>query len=561
MGWFAIACIFGLLLFWTWEVQSRKGKHAVAKVAAVTAVSLIAFFLIWAWFVDGAHTPARIIDRLGHGIVARFLFGLMLGFGIAYAMDFSPFAQPKGGKKPKGNVGSESVGLGKLGTSVLLSLGIGVAILALAAPHLDNWLRRVTTLKSSLIELQLGGIATHKISVAEGIAALTDAHSLAVLRNYNISMQLDIEFFERFDPQKVKNGKELLHVFNGLISPIAICVQTALDNGLSYDSARLKLRPLVDNVTTILLVDEQIVQSADPPGKVASVQDSRREKFWADLQLIPELFSEYLGTKREECLAIPSKYAEKTKSIDRKIAFPDVRDYKNVSPLYVAALHFMTFETDGDTALRILQKVEKRPDFLKDYSFLWLAAKLSYVQGRPGDIGISYFGYLEEMRRVARQRQDKIAELKQICSITKCAEELRLWIERLSIRERRAELLAMNSSAYYVAEDLARDLKSAASYQAKAKQYAEEIHKAIKNKEVTGDKYNFLDTYAYATMVLEARKSNPDVNKFKKMAEILEEVVESYEIAYKDTPVDKFDLTELKIVRAHLASARELAGE
>jgi hypothetical protein len=180
VGWFAIACIFGLLLFWTWEIQLKKGKQAVLKLAVFSAAALIVLFFIWARFIDDAHTFAQFVDRLGHGIVARFLFGLLLGFGIGYGIDFSPFVRPKSGKKPKSNVGSESPGLGKLGTSVLLAIGIGIVLLGLAAPHLDNWLSRVTTLKSSVIELQLGGVATHKISVAEGFAATSEAHKAAV---------------------------------------------------------------------------------------------------------------------------------------------------------------------------------------------------------------------------------------------------------------------------------------------------------------------------------------------------------------------------------------------
>jgi hypothetical protein len=120
----------------------------------------------------------------------------------------------------------------------------------------------------------------------------------------------------------------------------------------------------------------------------------------------------------------------------------------------------------------------------------------------------------------------------------------------------------MNGSTYFIAEDLARGFRSAPSYEAIAKEYAEEIYRAVKKEENPGAKNNYLDTYAYATMVFEARKANPSRDKFKKMAEILENVVQTMEKELRDQDViNKLDLNELKVARAHLASARELAGE
>ena len=403
--------------------------------------------------------------------------------------------------------------------------------------------------------------------MAEGLAATYDAHSLDVLNNYNEAMLNNIKYFEEFEKKDMMNERRLLHVFDKLISPLTRCVLKALRNGLSIDNARSALRPIVDDLEVMLLVEEGIVEG----GLTDSEWDELHQKFWRGLLRIPTKFADYLGGEKDQkylkvdkkiCVDMASDYAKHPQSSDPKIAYPDIRDHKNSPALYVAALHFMAFLADSDTALRILQKVENRPSFQQDYSFLWLAAKLSYFQGKPVDVGDSYFRYLEQWRNTARQRQSTIASSKRQCAIVKCADEFRTLIGQLGRRERRAELLAMNGSAYFVAEDLARGIRSAVSYEAIVKEYAEEIRLAVKKKGFPDEKNNFLDTYAYVTMVIEARRANPSRDKFKKMAEILENVVQTMEKEQRGQEViNKLDLNELKIVRAHLASARELAGE
>jgi hypothetical protein len=148
----------------------------------------------------------------------------------------------------------------------------------------------------------------------------------------------------------------------------------------------------------------------------------------------------------------------------------------------------------------------------------------------------------------------------------------------LLCREQEAELLAINSAAYYIAEDLGRGNEYAIPYITQLQEYAEDIKRLVDLVDsldkrviqtnpfysfVEGLKYSLLDTYAYATLVLEARKPNPDYDMLKKkVVPELKRVVGNMEDAIKRrSRIEKIDLVELKVARTHLASALELAGE
>src|SRR5262245_33549462 len=106
-------------------------------------------------------------------MVARFILGVVLGFGFAYAIEEDRRArgQPAGrGIRP----------------NTYMMVGLALIVLAGIAPHLDHWLSRVSGFKSSIIEIQLTSISTvHKGSMADARESFHDEKVLEVLGGYD----------------------------------------------------------------------------------------------------------------------------------------------------------------------------------------------------------------------------------------------------------------------------------------------------------------------------------------------------------------------------------------
>jgi hypothetical protein len=219
------------------------------------------------------------------------------------------------------------------------------------------------------------------------------------------------------------------------------------------------------------------------------------------------------------------------------------------------------FLADNDKALRILEKAQSTHH--KDYYFLYLMGRLRYYQGKPGDIIGLYLGPLVEMRRMAETHIATLENAKQTC-----AEDT-----QLLCYEKTAKLSATNLATYYIAEDLARDNPYAIPYEARLHDYADEIKaildasdKASKdpfNVYVQNGRYDFLDTYAYAMLVIEARKPNPDYDVIRKtLVPMLKSIVGYRREKISRAPQStRRDVAQLRTSEAHLASALDLGGE
>jgi len=311
--------------------------------------------------------------------------------------------------------------------------------------------------------------------------------------------------------------------------------------------------------------------------------------FWKQLLALPEAIQDFLDNKKDVCLGYQKKYQECVENPAQdpicppyaqknpgSVTYPRIRDYRNLPYLYVAASLLFSFMTDDDSALRVLHVAEanigasgNKALAFKDYSFLQSAGQLSYYLGKPGDIGSSYFDYLEKMRITASGRVATLKGALESCADSACKKNVGKMLRRHWI----AQLLATNKLAIYLAEDLARESGNAFNYVARVEEYAAWLEKADdegtkreaidKYYAVADDfRYYIMDTYLYAYLVLEARKTNADVEKFRKLKAQFQQVVEHIENEAAKTPnFKKIELTLVKIVRAHLASARELAGE
>ena len=607
MGWFAIACICGYLGYWAWRTLSNwlagknqianteilslaidlsgyserllslsnwlDRKHTIAKHNAGTIAATIAFailfagLVVWAIWSQDARTVGQIADSLHHGLVARFILGLVLGAGAAFVIaERSPL-------KPGG--GDAAPTPGGLPMHLILSMGIGILLLALTAPYVDGWFRRLAGFKSPLIELQLvAGASTHKVSVTEGLDSLINQHHLAYMMHYDIRIRQDINYFSKYGQNgqnqngTIKSAVELLSTFERILVPVMTCVQTAIDQGwLSIDSARQMITPSAELLEQIIFGE----------AKLGEKLEEKHEQFWQYLTKLPEIIHSRVGIS--DCYAVPLVSHDMETPKDLKALSRKFQDYNNVPYLHVAAALLISFTGDSDNALRVLQKAKDlqradgRPalDF-KDFTFLYLMARLSYYQSRPGDMSNLYLGSLNEMRDLARSRIKILEQAKEQCEMDSSPRGINL--SPLCFAQI-YEVVATNLTAWFLSEDLARGNEYAKNYTAQLQEDAEEIkrlldelHKHGPNKNsfysyLQNDEDGLLDTYAYAKLVLESRKPNPDYDLIKKeVIGVLRKVIGHREEKIKNSPqIDRYELGQLKVSQAHLASAQDLAGE
>jgi hypothetical protein len=257
VGWFVLTSICGFLAYRCWQTLSGWFERAYPNsreparflFAAVEFGIVLAALALWVMWSKRAATFDEIVDALGQGTVARFMLGLVLGVGAAFVTEdrlrarayhdgavgsaaqptTAPAASPAAdqaapttasaggadtgaservGRDAKGRDAKERSSSG-LGTHFVLSVALGITLLALAAPHIDRWLGNLTTLKSPLIEFQLTAATTHKISVAENAERLFNNQSLELLKEYQYEIQQDTEFLEKFG-QEIPNHDTIL---------------------------------------------------------------------------------------------------------------------------------------------------------------------------------------------------------------------------------------------------------------------------------------------------------------------------------------------------------------
>jgi hypothetical protein len=329
-----------------------------------------------------------------------------------------------------------------------------------------------------------------------------------------------------------------------LIAPTAKCVVGLNDGQLSLETIRQKFRPIGDLLEQITLGYQD--------------DESMRNEFWSHFVKIPiELQRLNVTTKDFGCTSILEEYQY---GIGDTQKFPMMYDYRHLPYLYVASALLMHFLQDDDVALQILRK--NRTTANPDALYWKLLASFNYYQGRDTDEVVEP---LEKWHLAIESRLEKIRDCQ-------CDREKQ---KRMHDREARNEIIMMNNYGYYVSEDLARGVKSAEQFAATAQDYLLRIKRAVDTGDAAAgdsdDKDDFLDTYAYGTIVMEARKSTPEVETFREMSHLLAELVEHYERKLRDRDptsdsgeghlADHFDAAALKAVRVHYAAARELAGE
>ncbi len=587
MGWFPIAFIIGFLGFWRWREWSTWSRQT----RSLWLVALVLIILVLTGIAIGyvcKYSTPFLFDWIGQGLVGRILLGLLLGIATAYVVErrsavhaahlkiLETAAHQRRATAVSGKELDYGMPEGIAGASLTGTLWIAVVVVlfAIAAPHLDGWLRRVTSLKTPFGELQIASISSQRLIAADSLDVFADELTMEILSHYDEPIRMDAEYLRKVEipdlerrssqglgsspalerelerQKKVaSDADELLAVFKGLISPIADCVYHAVRGGLAIDSVRQQVRPIANALYHILAIE-------GGGGKIpdGSYNDSHN-LFWNELQALPKKVEPFLTTdKQGECAKIVPGYQTGNGRL------PEIRKYKDMPYLYVAALLFTALMRDEDVSLKIINDKIELP--FKDYAFRTYAAHLAYNLGRPTKAVLEL---VEGMRQIARDHHEKLRLKDEECKKRKCDPPELEMISRQRRRERAAWTFATNSLTYYVAGDLVQGGKAGEGYRSRLEEFAEELRAVVKDmKDVLADddKYSYIDSYAYATIVLEAQKKSLDLEKIKITLAELEKVVEYWgKRASDEIRADRVVINILKITRAHLSAARELANQ
>ncbi len=562
MAWFIAAGLLGFASYYAW--QPLAGRNAASKFFALVLTLAVAFAALWVWAfcIAKANSINALLDGLGQGVAVRFLLGFALGVGAAYVTRRRSGAAEQ---PPQSLLEGE-------GRTAYLSVALAIVLLAVVAPHVDRWQSRLTSLKASGVEIQLAAISSKLNAVKPDTREFfADQAVLNYVIAFAFFAKQDYDFLFRFDLRDLQQRlaenpgdaalktliehktkqltllQQTRQAFEMVVSPLARCIKLAIDNGLNIDSAREKLRPLADKMTEIIIREEEFLATSPRPDP-KNLQDAR-QSFWEDLTKIPKVISAYLKTAdRDRCESI-SKVT---------IApIPQYGEHKNLPHFFGAMSYLLMFVNNDGLALTTMQRAQSGWNF-EDFRVPYLRALLMYYQGYSID---RYKGILDSMRATAQRQQAVIKRVIDRCG-SGCDAELKRLSVVLTERARGADLLAINTIVYGVAQDLAAGAPSVVALEPIALELAAELKRAVDKDEHNQNKGTFLDTYAFLTLVVEARKQDRDHKKINEAINILKTLV-AYEeeqlkvMALQKVPT-KQDYVTLKELRAHLEAGNAL---
>src|SRR5262249_11777647 len=258
MGWFALACLVGFAI-------SRASRALRVQPAGGMAILAVALFgaVVWALFTAPAPTFAYVTDTIGAGVLARFILGLIFGLLIGLVLQ---------------------TGIPK---TAYLWIAIVVALLALVAPHIDRWMSRATSVKASVVEIQLSRISAEVKNVkADKRESFANDEALGLLAEFPNVIEKDLAFISHFaipntEREPARNSTErselekqlgtlktqerqltqLHQFFKDIVAPLANCAKAAVMNGLDVESIRELLRPTANLLMQIVLLENEQISA------------------------------------------------------------------------------------------------------------------------------------------------------------------------------------------------------------------------------------------------------------------------------------------------------------
>jgi hypothetical protein len=341
--------------------------------------------------------------------------------------------------------------------------------------------------------------------------------------------------------------KDLREIFDKVITPLAKCTLSAIDRGLDPESARTAVRPVVDVIVQILLLAD--TRDHESPAKGEALDKDLSDK----LRTLSEQTAKYLnGQERDKCLEFGSS------------PLPPYAKHRQSPQLYTAIAYLVLFSNADELALKIMRDAEGR-GVEPDLTFLRLQYRILWFQNESA---FRYLPYLEKARRAARANRQLVDIALSRCKVLRCTEFST--IEEHSYRFRHEELRAMNNIAYGIAQDMAGRVSSAEPLQGIAEDYVEEILKVIDSGDMEkiapkgseNIKYSYLDTVAFVWLVVQARKSNPNLEVVRKAEAMFAKAVGQGEIALAEEISRQDERTQTQYsqarARQQLRSYRQL---
>jgi hypothetical protein len=547
--WFLIAAIVGLLTYFAFRPLGTAQLSALA--AIIVIVAAIAAYVFRHWLL---HAEIGQVERL------RLLLGFLTGLAGGYLF--------------------VNVGITLSANSVLWT-ALGVFVFALVAPHFDQWARHLSSFKASGVEIQLATISNRVKAVQpDSREQFLDEHILNALENFEEIIKRDIAYVEHFRIPNLKEAakqnpsgsikdeiplvkdqldklKYLQTVFNQIVSPLTRCVKNAIENGYHIESARSELRPVADQLTRIITLEDRKSGPNESPDDITKILNVARSTFWRDLQALSDTFALYADHERANaCLAvktatIPDPTRQNCSAMTCRV-LRGHHYFSDLPHLFVSRAFLLLFVGNDELALRELQKAQhdwKMDDIYSGY----LMGRVSYYQGRPIE---QYVDTLENMKTVAKDRQEVIRTVTAACG-TKCSADVQQWGPMLTEKFRRNEYIALNFIAYGIAQDLAQELKQAEARRSIAEDYASQLKKYVESATDAAERDSMLDTAAFVTIASQAGREERDQKAIKDAVDTLATLVARAEQrAAKET--NKEVRLTLKEMRAHFASGKSL---
>lgn len=551
MSWFLIAAIVGLLTYFAFR---RLGTAQLSALAVIIIGAAIAAYFLRRWL---PHADIGQVERL------RLLLGFLTGLAGGYLF--------------------VNVGIAVSANGVLWS-ALGVFVFALVAPHVDRWATHLSSFKASGVEIQLATISNRVKAVQpDSREQFLDEHILNALENFDDLIKRDIAYIEHFripnleesakqhpnstglkDGIRVVNDqlnklRELQTVFNQIVSPLTRCVKNAIENGYQIESARSELRPVADQLTRIITLEDRKRESNESLDEITKTLNAARSTFWSDLRKLPDKFALYADPElARACLAIktatiPDPTRPNCSQMTCK-ALMGHQYFRDLPHLFVSRAFLLLFVGNDELALRELQKAQrdwKMDDIYSGY----LMGRVSYYQGRPSE---QYVETLEKMKTVAKDRREVIRTVTEACG-AKCSADVQQWGPMLRKDYRRKENIALNFIAYGIAQDLAQELKPAEPRRPIAEDYASQLKKYVESEAegVEVERDAMLDTAAFVTIASQAGREKRDQKAIKDAVDTLATLVARAEQrAAKET--NKGARLTLKEMRGHFASGKSL---
>jgi hypothetical protein len=549
-----VSFLVGFAAYWACQRLYPAIPRWLLMTGAIILAAVVIVGGAWLLLCAKSGMVKNVTAQLGSGGFARMLLGLILGVAAGYVTD-------------------QKIQLG----GVPLTIAGVILLLAIAAPHVDGWLSRLSGLKTSIIEIQLTSLSSASKSVqpVQREQFIRD-FNLRSLSRYDEAIENDIKFIEVFEiPDLQERMKEdsslqkrlddltvqsrqlvrLKDAFETYVSRAAKCFLTATENGLSIYSAQRALTELADKLTALSVRERE--EEGKPPGaerdavtsKIKQLDDEIRDS----LIIATKGLSPYVPAAAQAQCAI--------KQEDVTTPFPRHREFGDVPHLSVARAFLLLFVNNDRLGMTVLQNAANAG--FKDYSTPRMLALLMYYEG---DSVLAYYGILNDLRLLAVERQDIIKRVNERCG-SSCKDDVKKWTPKLKLRARNAEINAINLIAYGTAVDVTDGRKDAETLLPIAEDYVEVLQKAGKDSDLHDDAY--LDTAAFVTIVAEAQRgktSTLNKEKIKGAVDQLEKITAREEMRIseqlkersKNGQGERIDYSNLKTARAHLGSARGL---